>query len=45
LLQQTQDEVREIHTRFDETNALLWAVIKLQKDWGMNAVSEDEAFA
>jgi hypothetical protein len=23
LLQQTQDEVREIHTRFDETNALL----------------------
>jgi uncharacterized membrane protein YgaE (UPF0421/DUF939 family) len=32
LLQQTQDEVREINTRFDETNALLRAVLKLQKD-------------
>ena len=23
-----------MHTKFEETNALLWAVLKLQKDWG-----------
>ena len=45
LPRQTQEEVRGMTTRFEETNALLWAVQKLQKDWGMNAVSEDEAFA
>jgi hypothetical protein len=32
LLRQTQDEVRVINSRFDETNALLRAVLKLQKD-------------
>ncbi|AQK49962.1 hypothetical protein ZEAMMB73_Zm00001d049266 [Zea mays] len=32
LLRQTQEEVKGMHTKFDETNALLRAVLKLQKD-------------
>jgi hypothetical protein len=36
--------VRGMTSRFEETNALLRAVLRLQKDWGMTAVSEDEAF-
>ena len=32
LLRQTQEEVKGMSTRFDETNALLRAVLKLQKD-------------
>ena len=32
LLRQTQAEVRVMTTRFEETNALLRAVLKLQKD-------------
>jgi signal transduction histidine kinase len=31
LLRQTHDEVRDINSRFDETNALLRAVLNLQK--------------
>ncbi|PWZ37242.1 S-adenosylmethionine carrier 1, chloroplastic/mitochondrial [Zea mays] len=32
LLRQTQEEVKGMHTKFEETNALLRAVLKLQKD-------------
>jgi len=32
LLHQTQEEVRGMHTKFEETNALLRAVLKLYKD-------------
>ena len=32
LLRQTQHEVKEMHTKFEETNALLRAMLKLQKD-------------
>ncbi|ONM57036.1 hypothetical protein ZEAMMB73_Zm00001d021398 [Zea mays] len=32
LLRETQEEVKGIHTKFEETNALLRAVLKLQKD-------------
>ncbi|XP_020398945.1 uncharacterized protein [Zea mays] len=32
LLHQTQEEVKGMHTKFEETNALLRAVLKLQKD-------------
>ena len=32
LLCQTQEEVKGMHTKFEETNALLRAVLKLQKD-------------
>ena len=32
LLRQTQEEVKGMHTKFEETNALLQAVLKLQKD-------------
>uniref|UniRef100_K3XRG0 Uncharacterized protein n=1 Tax=Setaria italica TaxID=4555 RepID=K3XRG0_SETIT len=32
LLRQTQEEVKGVHTKFEETNALLQAVLKLQKD-------------
>ena len=45
LLRQTQEEVKGMHTKFEETNALLRAVLKLQKDWGrFEAVSVDGAF-
>jgi hypothetical protein len=37
--------VRGMTIKFEETNELLGAVLKFQKEWGMNAVSEDEAFA
>jgi hypothetical protein len=37
--------VKGINSRFEETNALLRAVLNLQKQWGMNGASEDEAFA
>jgi hypothetical protein len=37
--------VRGMTIKFEETNELLRAVLKFQKEWGMNAVSEDEAFA
>ena len=45
LLRQTQEQVRGMTIKFEETNELLRAVLKFQKEWGMNAVSEDEAFA
>jgi hypothetical protein len=32
LLRQTQEEVRGMTSRFEETNALLRAVLRLQKD-------------
>ncbi|AQK87977.1 hypothetical protein ZEAMMB73_Zm00001d038826 [Zea mays] len=32
LLRQAQEEVKGMHTKFEETNALLRAVLKLQKD-------------
>ncbi|ONL99633.1 hypothetical protein ZEAMMB73_Zm00001d029807 [Zea mays] len=32
LLRQTQEEVKGMHTKFEKTNALLRAVLKLQKD-------------
>jgi len=32
LLRQTQEEVKGMNTKFEETNALLRAVLKLQKD-------------
>jgi len=32
LLLQTQEEVKGMHNKFEETNALLRAVLKLQKD-------------
>jgi len=32
LLRQTQEEVRGMHTKFEEINALLRAVLKLYKD-------------
>ena len=32
LLRQTQEEVKGMHTKFKETNALLRAILKLQKD-------------
>ncbi|XP_020396802.1 uncharacterized protein [Zea mays] len=32
LLRQTQEEVKGMHTKFEETNALLRAILKLQKD-------------
>ncbi|CAD6247871.1 unnamed protein product [Miscanthus lutarioriparius] len=32
LLRQTQEEVKGMHTKFEETNALLRVVLKLQKD-------------
>ncbi|PWZ33256.1 putative trehalose-phosphate phosphatase 6 [Zea mays] len=32
LLRHTQEEVKGMHTKFEETNALLRAVLKLQKD-------------
>ncbi|XP_020394000.1 uncharacterized protein [Zea mays] len=37
LLRQTQEEVKGMHTKFEETNALLRAVLKLQKDRGRDA--------
>jgi regulator of protease activity HflC (stomatin/prohibitin superfamily) len=32
LLRQTQEEVKGMHTQFDETNAMLRALLKLQKN-------------
>jgi hypothetical protein len=32
LLRQTQEEVKGMNSKFEETNALLRAVLKLQKD-------------
>uniref|UniRef100_A0A804RHX3 Uncharacterized protein n=1 Tax=Zea mays TaxID=4577 RepID=A0A804RHX3_MAIZE len=32
LLRQTQEEVKGMHTKFEETNALVRAILKLQKD-------------
>jgi len=32
LMCQTQEEVKGMHTKFEETNALLRAILKLQKD-------------
>jgi hypothetical protein len=32
LLRQTQEEVKVMHSKFEETNSLLRAVLKLQKD-------------
>jgi septal ring factor EnvC (AmiA/AmiB activator) len=32
LLRQTQEEVKEMNNKFEETNSLLCAVLKLQKD-------------
>ena len=29
LLRQTKEEVKGMHTKFEETNALLWAILKL----------------
>jgi hypothetical protein len=34
LLCQTQEEVKGMQTKFEETNALLQAVLNLQKDTG-----------
>jgi len=34
LLHQTQDEVKGMQTKFEETNALLRAMLNLQKDAG-----------
>nr|CAZ96157.1 conserved hypothetical protein [Saccharum hybrid cultivar R570] len=34
LMCQTQEEVKEMHSKFEETNALLRAVLKLQKECG-----------
>ena len=32
LMRQTQEEVRGMHTKFEETNALLRAMLKVYKD-------------
>jgi hypothetical protein len=32
LMRQTQEEVKEMHSKFEETNALLRAVLKLHKE-------------